>query len=109
MRDEPIPLRDSLANVSRELGVAEPDVHARVVDLWRQVVGTVVAEHARVRSLRDGVCTVTVDAPVWATQLRYLAQGMIDRAAEVLGAGVVTTVKVVVAPPAETDSRGPFW
>ena len=31
MRDEPIPLRDSLANVGRELGVAEPDVHARVV------------------------------------------------------------------------------
>ena len=53
------------------------------------------------RSVRDGVCTVTVDAPVWATQLRYLEQGVIERAATVLGPGVVASVKVVVMPPAE--------
>ncbi len=79
----------------------DPDVLARVITLWREVVGTVVAEHARVRSVRDGVCTVTVDAPVWATQLRYLEQGLIERAATVLGPGVVASVKVVVTPPAE--------
>ena len=32
---------------------------------------TRVAAHAPVRSVRDGVCTVEVDGPVWATQLRY--------------------------------------
>jgi predicted nucleic acid-binding Zn ribbon protein len=100
-RDEPVPLRDALAALGRDLGVPDPDVLARVVTLWREVVGSVVAEHARVRSVRDGVCTVTVDAPVWATQLRYLEQGVIERAAGVLGPGVVASVKVVVTPPAE--------
>jgi predicted nucleic acid-binding Zn ribbon protein len=109
MCNEPVPLRDALAEVSRDLGVPEPDVHARAVALWREVVGTVVAEHARVRSVRDGVCTVTVDAPEWATQLRYLEEGVVRRASEVLGPGVVTTVKVVVAPPSETAHGDAFW
>jgi predicted nucleic acid-binding Zn ribbon protein len=74
-------------------------VLTRVVALWRDVVGSVVAEHAQVRSVRDGVCIVTVDAPVWATQLRYLEQGVIERANALLGPGVVSSVKVVVEAP----------
>ena len=96
---DPVPLRDALTALGRDLGVPEPDVLARVVALWRDVVGSVVAEHAHVRSVRDGVCSVAVDAPVWATQLRYLEQGVIERANAVLGAGVVTAVKVVVEAP----------
>ena len=57
-RDEPVPLRDALAALGRDLGVPDPDVLARVVTLWREVVGSVVAAHAHVRSVRDGVCTV---------------------------------------------------
>ena len=96
-RRDPMPLRDALAAVGRDIGVPEPDVVGQVVALWEEVVGTVVAEHARVRSVRDGVCVVTVDGPVWATQLRYLEQGVIERVSTRLGAGVVTSVKVVVA------------
>ena len=100
---EPVPLRDALAAVGRDLGVPEPDVVARVVALWEELVGPAVAAHARVRSVHAGVCTVTVDAAVWATQLRYLEQGLVERAATVLGPGVVQAVKVVVSGPAETD------
>jgi predicted nucleic acid-binding Zn ribbon protein len=96
---EPIPLRDALTSLGRDLGVPSPDVLTRVVALWRDVVGSVVAEHAQVRSVRDGVCTVTVDAPVWATQLRYLEQGVIERANALLGPGILTSVKVVVEAP----------
>jgi predicted nucleic acid-binding Zn ribbon protein len=96
---EPIPLCDALTSLGRDLGVPAPDVLTRVVALWRDVVGSVVAEHAHVRSVRDGVCTVTVDAPVWATQLRYLEQGVIERANALLGPGILTSVKVVVEAP----------
>jgi predicted nucleic acid-binding Zn ribbon protein len=99
---EPVPLRDALAAVGRDLGVPDPDALARVVALWEALVGDAVAAHARVRSVRAGVCTVEVDAPVWATQLRYLEQGLIERAEAVLGPGVVTSVKVVVGGPAGT-------
>ena len=93
---EPVPLRDALEAVGRDLGVPEPDVVARVVALWEELVGPAVAAHARVRSVHAGVCTVTVDAAVWATQLRYLEQGLVERAETVLGPGVV------VGGPAET-------
>jgi predicted nucleic acid-binding Zn ribbon protein len=96
--DDPVPLKDALAAVGRDLGVPDTDVHARVVAVWREVVGSVVAEHARVRSVRDGVCVVTVDEPVWATQLRYLERGVIERVAAAVGPGIVGTIKVVVAP-----------
>ncbi len=99
MPRDPIPLADALAALGRDLGVPEPDVVARVVALWQDTVGAVVAAHAQVRSVRDGVCTVTVDAPAWATQLRYLEQGVVDRISATLGAGVVTSVRVVVTPP----------
>ena len=99
---EPMALSDALAAVGRDLGVPEPDVVARVVALWEELVGPAVAAHARVASVHAGVCTVTVDAPVWATQLRYLEQGLVERAETVLGPGIVLAVKVVVAPPAET-------
>jgi len=101
-RDEPVPLQEALAALGRDLGLPEPDVLARVVALWEEVVGPAVAQHARVRSVRAGVCTIAVDAPAWATQLRYLEQGLLERVADVLGPGVVTSAKVVVTPPAET-------
>jgi predicted nucleic acid-binding Zn ribbon protein len=99
---EPVPLRDALAAVGRDLGVPEPDVLARVVGLWEEVVGTAVAAHARVRSVHAGVCTVSVDDSVWATQLRYLEPALIERVEAVLGPGVVSSVKVVVASPPGT-------
>jgi predicted nucleic acid-binding Zn ribbon protein len=98
-RDDPVPLKDALAAVGRDLGVPDTDVHGRVVEVWREVVGSVVAEHALIRSVRDGVCTVAVDEPVWATQLRYLERGVLERVAAVVGPGIVESIKVVVAPP----------
>jgi predicted nucleic acid-binding Zn ribbon protein len=95
---DPVPLRDALAAVGRDIGIPRTDVLAQVIALWQEVVGSVVAEHARVRSVRDGVCTVAVDEPAWATQLRYLEQGVVERVTQRLGPGIVTSVKVVVSP-----------
>ena len=77
---EPVPLRRRARGGRSRARCARPDVVARVVGLWEELVGPAVAAHARVRSVHAGVCTVTVDAPVWATQLRYLEQGLVERA-----------------------------
>jgi predicted nucleic acid-binding Zn ribbon protein len=73
MSDErgPRSLRDGLARVSRELGLADPDAFAIVMTRWSEVVGPAVAARARPRHLRAGVLTVAVDDGGWATQLRY--------------------------------------
>jgi predicted nucleic acid-binding Zn ribbon protein len=90
----PRSLRDGLARVSRELGIAEPDAFAIVVSQWPEIVGAAVAARARPRHLRDGVLTVDVDDGGWATQLRYSEADVIARYAV---AGVeIARVRVTV-------------
>ncbi len=47
-------------------------------------------------AVRDGVLSVTVDDPIWATQLRYLEPAIVARARALLGPGVVDRLKVRV-------------
>src|SRR6185369_2098757 len=70
-RDEPVPLSEAIASVSRDLGMPPPDVFETLNAGWRDIVGAAIADHAQVRSVRDGECTIAVDGPAWATQLRY--------------------------------------
>jgi len=69
--DEPVLLRDAVAAVGRDLGMPAPDLLESLASGWAAIVGDVLAPHTSVRSVRDGVCTVEVDGPGWATQLRY--------------------------------------
>jgi predicted nucleic acid-binding Zn ribbon protein len=94
-----MPLADPLAAVSAELGLPDPSSVGALTTHWADVVGPAVAPHARVRSLRGGVLTIAVDAPPWATELRYLEETLRARVAEVTGADVVREVRVVVDPP----------
>jgi predicted nucleic acid-binding Zn ribbon protein len=100
--DEPVPLSDALAKVGKELGLAPGDAHGTLDARWSEVMGNDVAAHARLVSVRDGTLTVTVDDPVWATQLRYLEPAIVTRATALLGPAVVARVKVRVG-----DGNGP--
>ncbi|MDQ1432070.1 MAG: hypothetical protein QOF40_2672 [Actinomycetota bacterium] len=98
--DEPVPLSDALAAIGAELGLPAGNAHGLLEERWSEVMGDDVAAHAHLVSVRDGVLTVTVDGPIWATQMRYLETAVMARAEAVLGAGVVTALKVRVGPPA---------
>jgi predicted nucleic acid-binding Zn ribbon protein len=89
---DPVPLRDALAAVSKDLRLAAPDALANLAASWHAIAGADVAAHARVVSLRNGVCTIEVDGPGWATRVRYLTN-------ELLSQPSVTDVKVVVKRP----------
>ncbi len=99
--DEPVPLRDAIERVGRELGLAGPDVVDTLIAHWREIVGPAVAEHAQVRSVRDGECTIAVDGPAFATQLRYAANDLVSRVNDHCGEGSVTSIRVVVSGPAK--------
>lgn len=94
--DEPVPLADALAAVGAELGLPEGNAHGELETHWADVMGNDVAAHARLVSVRDGVLTVAVDDPIWATQLRYLETAVVERAAALLGASSVTSLRVRV-------------
>src|SRR2546427_10778496 len=60
-------LGESLAEVAGHLHLDDPVVTAGVFAGWADLVGAAVAAHARPRVLRQGVLTVEVDSPAWAT------------------------------------------
>jgi predicted nucleic acid-binding Zn ribbon protein len=101
-RDEPVPLSEAIASVGRELGLPPADVLSTLDAGWRDIVGPAIAEHAQVRSLRDGECTIAVDGPVWATQLRYGSNDLLARVNERCGEGSVTSIRVVVTGARKT-------
>jgi len=96
--DDPVPLSDALAKVGAELGLAPGDAHGTLDARWSEVMGADVAPHARLVSVRDGVLTVAVTDPIWATQLRYLEPAIVTRATALLGPGAVTSMRVRVSP-----------
>ncbi len=77
--DEPRRLSDSLAEVSADLGLPEPDALAFLIEQWGSLVGPDTAPHCRLTSLRDGVLRVTVDTAPRGTQLRYLERELVER------------------------------
>ena len=102
---EPRPLRDSLAEVSADLGLPEPDALAFLIQEWESLVGPEVAPHCRLTSLRDGVLRVTVDTAPRGTQLRYLEGELVERAASLVGADVVRELRVRVGSPSARRGR----
>jgi predicted nucleic acid-binding Zn ribbon protein len=91
-------LGDALAEVGAELGLADPQVVGVLSGRWADVVGENIAENTRLRALRGTTLTIAVESGAWATQLRYLEADVLARIAAIVGSGVVTDVRVVVAP-----------
>jgi len=71
--DGPIPIAESLAKVASRLTKADLRGLGALLDGWEDVVGAQIARHATPIRLLDGVVTVAVDEPAWATQLRLVA------------------------------------
>ena len=89
-------LGEAVAAVGSELGLPSPAALDALGGRWAELVGPLVAAHARVRSLRAGVLTIVVDDAPWATELRYLDAVLRARLDDVVGGGVVREVRVVV-------------
>jgi predicted nucleic acid-binding Zn ribbon protein len=89
-------LNEGLSKVAADLNLDDPDDVAAVMAAWSEAVGEAVAAHVRPRRLQDGELLVEVDAPVWATQLRYLEEDVIRRLGRKVRPGVVKSIRPVV-------------
>jgi predicted nucleic acid-binding Zn ribbon protein len=87
---------EALSELAADLRLDDPDDVAAVMAAWPTAVGVAVAAHVRPRRLHDGVLLVEVDAPVWATQLRYLEEDVLRRLGRKVRPGVVRSIRPVV-------------
>ena len=95
----PRPLSESLDRVAAAFGAPPASAMHTVFVRWPELVGPAIAEHARPLSLKNGILTIGVDQPGWATQLRYLGATLLDQLAAAIGDGVITRLEVRVTRP----------
>lgn len=69
-----------------------------IVERWEEIAGANVASHARPSALHATTLVVAVEDPAWAAQLKFLLTDLMRRCDDVVGAELVTEVRVVVRP-----------
>ena len=95
----PVAVPDLLDRVVRGMGAPGTDAVDLVFNRWEDVVGTVLAKQTRPVGLEDGRLVLAADDPAVVSHVRWLEQQLVERLADLLGAGRVTGVEVRVARP----------
>ena len=90
----PPPLGELVDRLSSRRGWQARLRGARIHSAWPEIAGEELARHVRPVRLAGGVLVVRAESPAWATQVRYLAGQLLERANAVLGAGEVHSVTV---------------
>jgi predicted nucleic acid-binding Zn ribbon protein len=86
----------SLPEAARLMGAHGAIELAAVTEIWPEIVGEQVAQHAWPKALVGGVLTVAADHHAWATELRFFASEVLKRLGPRCPA--VRSIVVVVSP-----------
>ncbi|MEO9224720.1 MAG: DUF721 domain-containing protein [Acidimicrobiales bacterium] len=89
-------LGDALDTVLRGLGSPPADALASLHARWEDIVGPAAAVTCRPRTIEHGTLIVDTAIAGWASQLRWQAPDVVERATTVLGPGVVERVEIRV-------------
>ena len=93
---DPVPITTSLDAMMKSLRGTDRVQIGGVFGKWDDAVGDDVARHVRPVRLDEGVLTVEVTDPAWATQVRFLTADITERLATVAGVEI-TRLEVRVA------------
>ena len=72
-------LGDALGKLVRSLGMEGRLEEQQAVDRWAQVVGDLIALHARAVYFEGGKLVVEVDSAAWRQELFYMKQEILNR------------------------------
>jgi predicted nucleic acid-binding Zn ribbon protein len=95
---DPEPVRRTLDRLLDHLTGAPMAATTSVFERWDELVGEAIAAHTRPLRLREGVLSVGVDDPAWASQLRFLEGDLLARLAAAPGGAAVTEITFQVTP-----------
>jgi predicted nucleic acid-binding Zn ribbon protein len=99
----PSPLGDALERYVASRGWTERLRAGRVYRHWEELVGPDLAARCEPIRIAGGTLVVRAESQAWATQLRYLTPALLRNAEQVLGAGTVRSIRLVVGPLQGTE------
>ncbi len=94
---DPVPITRSLDSVMKSLRGTDRIQIGGVFGRWDEAVGADLAKHVRPVRLDEGVLTVEVADPSWATQVKFLTGDIQRRLSEVAGVEI-ERIEVRVSP-----------
>lgn len=94
--NEPVTLADSLVGLQKYLGTATPSSLMALSDSWDQVIGSKMANHCEIHSIKRGTLVLVTSEPAVAEQLRWMSGDLREAANAVLGRAEITAVEVRV-------------
>lgn len=94
----PATISDDVDRILANLGAPPAPVLGTITDRWAEIVGPAAVGHSRPGGLVAGRLRIDVDSSTWASQLRWSESDIVQRAADLLGAGRVTAVEIRVRP-----------
>jgi predicted nucleic acid-binding Zn ribbon protein len=74
-------------------GHGEVSLLSRVVDVWSETVGALVAAHVQPTSIANRTLFVDVDQPAWSTEVAFMAGRILEGLQTRLGEPVAAFVK----------------
>jgi hypothetical protein len=93
VRHEPYPIDKVLDAYLDAEGLQGLRLLDKIVRSWPELAGEAAARHSVPRAVNGSELVVAVDTPALVTELAFLAPGIVDRLAELLGRRVVERVK----------------
>lgn len=103
----PVDMQRLLDRVVRGMGAPGTDAVELVFNRWSEVVGSVLASRTKPTALEKGRLVLEADDPAVVSHVRWLEADLVDRLAELLGAGRVTGIDVRVTRPGRRGRPAP--
>lgn len=89
------PIGDLLTDYLRETGLEKPLLERQVVELWPEVMGSMVARLTRSVELKKGTLTVRISSAALKAQLFECRHQLVDKLNNAVGAQVIDNVKLL--------------
>lgn len=81
----------------KHLDAPAPTVVTSVFSDWEEIVGEVIAAHARPQRIAKGELVLEVDDPAWASEMEWLGEEIVRRIRTSVETEEITSVKVILS------------
>ena len=82
-----------IKNILKNYRTDSDEELTRIWNLWKKVVGPVIAENAQPAAFKGKILILHVSSATWIQQLRFLKKDMISKINDALGKEMVSEIK----------------
>lgn len=91
-KDSMVPLKDILKGLLAGSNLKFNPADAEIWEIWDEVVGPAIAEHAQPSNITKKQLRVNVAEPIWLQELEFVAETIKDKLNKKLGRNAVEKV-----------------